>query len=229
MEQSYWFILLMAFALGMLHALDADHIMAVTSMVSTKDGQDQSRRYSLRWSFGHSIVLLIGGIIVLFMGMAIPDELSHIAELLVGVVLILIGLGVIREIFLKRKHLHFHQHDNLMPHAHWHEHDKNLPGQPQLHKHDHKAVMIGMLHGFAGTAPVLALLPVVHLENPLLGMIYLLLFSFGIMISMLIFGGLLHKSILKIQCYGEKMLQTIRLIIGCSALIFGVVWIQVSW
>ena len=59
----------------------------------------------------------------MLMGMIIPPALSHIAEVLVGVVLILIGLGIVVDIIRKRAHLHFHQHNQLLPHAHWHQHE----------------------------------------------------------------------------------------------------------
>ncbi|MFO7602378.1 MAG: sulfite exporter TauE/SafE family protein [Gammaproteobacteria bacterium] len=226
MEPSSLAIFSLAFGLGMLHALDADHIMAVTSLAGTRKGLGASRRYCLHWALGHGAMLLIAGVALFLLGRAIPAHVSHVAEVLVGVVLVVIGVMVVRDIRRKRAHIHFHQHDNLQPHAHWHRHEATTGHPPSSHRHAHKAVLFGMLHGLAGSAPLLALLPISQLSSPVKGLMYLLLFALGTLLSMLLFGGLLGGALAWLHAYGEKLIERLRLVIGMTAIVFGVVWIQ---
>ena len=119
-----------------------------------RDGHSNTLRFCLRWGLGHGLVLLTVGLAVMGLGMAIPINLSQYAEQLVGVVLILIGLYVLSDLVRKNAYSHSHAHDDFPEHAHWHRHDSLLS-----HRHRHGAVMVGMLHGTAGSAPLLALLP----------------------------------------------------------------------
>ena len=150
-------ILSLAFGLGLMHALDADHIMAVSGLSVRKPGLSQCMRFGLRWAVGHGLSLLIIGSGVLILGMAIPESLSQTAESLVGFVLIGIGLWVIFELVSRRAHIHFHQHDGIPRHAHWHVHTEHpIPISSHngaTHRHEHSAVLVGMLHGTAGSAP----------------------------------------------------------------------------
>jgi len=225
---SYLTILSLAFGAGMLHALDADHIMTITSLSGSQNSFRSSMQYCSRWALGHGGVLVLFGAAVMLMGMIIPPALSHIAEVLVGVVLILIGLGIVVDIIRKRAHLHFHQHNQLLPHAHWHQHEFVEQHNHTSHQHQHRAVFIGMLHGVAGSAPLLALLPMSQLRDPLTGLAYLLVFGVGTLVSMLLFGGVLGKSMRWLQRYGQKTIQTTRIIIAIGAIVFGAIWIRAS-
>lgn len=178
-------ILSPAFWLGLLHALDADHVMAVSGLSSMRAAFRDTLRFCGRWALGHGLSLMLIGTAVLGLGMAMPDGLSQVAEQLVGVVLIGIGAYVIQD--LVRGRFHFHQHDGLSQHAHWHTHS----ARQASHRHSHGAVMVGMLHGTAGCAPLLALLPVSAAGSLWLGLAYLLSFSLGVLLAMLAFGGIL--------------------------------------
>lgn len=229
--QSYLTILTLAFGAGMLHALDADHVMTITSLSSAKNSFRHSLQYCLRWALGHGGVLVLLGAVVMLLGMAIPPELSHVAEILVGIVLVLIGISLVIEIIRQRAHLHFHQHDQHRPHAHWHQHHSHHSTElhdHSSHQHHHKVVFIGMLHGVAGSAPLLALLPISQLHDPLSGLAYLLVFGIGTLVSMLFFGGVLGKSMYWLQRYGQKTVQATRLMIGIGAIVLGATWIQAS-
>lgn len=225
---SYLSILTLAFGAGMLHALDADHIMTITSLTGTQSSFRYSLGYCLRWALGHGAVLFLSGVAVMLLGMIIPPELSKVAETLVGVVLVAIGFSIVIDMYRKRAHLHFHQHDDYSPHAHWHQHHEGEEHQHASHQHQHRAVFIGMLHGMAGSAPLLALLPMSQLHNPLRGLTYLLVFGIGTLVCMLFFGGVLGASMRWLQRYGQRTMQTIRITIGLGAIVFGAVWIQAS-
>lgn len=239
-------ILILAFGLGMLHALDADHIMAVSSLSSTRPGFRQSLKFCASWAIGHGTTLLLIGSTVMGFGMAIPTQLSEMAESLVGVVLILIGVFVLWDLYRQRVHLHFHQHDNIPQHAHWHVHEHTdahahshslvsgpvhnhrrhaHPHQPHhrhSHTHQHGAVMVGVLHGAAGSAPLLALIPITQLHSVWLGLLYILLFGLGVLLAMLIFGGLLGGAFNYVMRWGKHVVNGLRISVASGAIALGV-------
>lgn len=225
-------LLFLAFGLGMLHALDADHIIAVSGLSSmrassTQDGAQRNKKQSLifcsRWALGHSVALMLIGSAVIFLGMAIPEQLSKVAESLVGIVLILLGVYVLWDMKRKRAHLHFHQHDGMRDHAHWHSHQKSKKmHMKDTHKHSHAPIFVGVLHGVAGSAPLLALLPLSKITSPWLGFSYLLLFGVGVFLSMLLFGGLLGHVFNWTKRWGNKFINGLRMLISIISISYGV-------
>jgi sulfite exporter TauE/SafE len=201
-----------------VHALDADHIAAVSGLASSRRAGRATWRFCLHWATGHGLTLLLIGAAVLLLGMAIPSSLSALAESLVGAVLILIGLGVFRDLYRSRAHLHFHQHDALPPHAHWHRHEKDAPHDARAHRHGHRALLVGVLHGTAGSAPLLALLPAMTQGAPWVGMLYLLIFSLGVLCTMLIFGGVLSVLFARMAA---RLLFLLRGSVAAGSMLFG--------
>jgi ABC-type nickel/cobalt efflux system permease component RcnA len=213
----------MAFGFGLLHALDADHVAAVSGLASTRPGFRNSLLFCARWALGHGVALLSIGAAVFFLGMAIPVELSHWAESMVGLVLIGIGLWILIELKRKHAHLHFHEHDAMPRHAHWHTHNKKVLKQhaESTHRHDHRAVLVGVLHGTAGSAPLLALIPLSKMGSPWLGFTYLLLFGFGVFVSMLIFGGVLGGLFSWLNRWGNQFVLALRSLVAVGSIGFG--------
>lgn len=181
----------MALALGGLHALDADHVMAVSTLAGERDGARSGLRTGLRWSVGHGVMLLVAGAGLLWLGRALPDAVSDLAEQAVGIGMIALGGWVLFDLVRRGGHLHWHTHDGLPPHAHWHRHPQDAPHPaPGRHQHGHAATLVGALHGLAGSAPILALAPVAA-RSPVLGLVYLVIFGLGVAASMALVGGLL--------------------------------------
>lgn len=215
-------LITLAFGLGMLHALDADHIMAVSGLASTRVSFRNSLRFCLRWATGHGLALLFIGTCVYLLGMAIPHSLSHYAESAVGIMLIMIGAWILWELKTKNAHLHFHHHDNLPEHAHWHQHHQHRRQHDQdSHSHQHGAMFVGILHGTAGSAPLLVLIPLAKLGSPVYAIAYSLLFSAGVLLAMLLFGGFLGSVYLWLSKLGSGFVKTLRAIIATSAIVFG--------
>lgn len=214
-------LITLALSLGIVHALDADHIMAVSALSSSNTNPRNSIKFCLRWAIGHGSTLMIIGSAVYLFGMAIPDQLSIYAEHAVGSVLIVIGLLVLVRLRQKNLHLHYHQHDNLPQHAHWHSHHPRIHHDKDAHKHRHGAVMVGVLHGAAGSAPLLVLIPIAKLASPLYGLLYLMVFSIAVIIAMAIFGGLLGKFYQWLANYGSQSIKMLRILIASGAIIVG--------
>lgn len=201
-----------AFVLGLIHAFDADHVMALSVFATRRRGARAGAQAGLHWSLGHGLVLLVVGVALLFLGRSLSPEAALVAERTVGVVMVLLGLYVFLDLVRRPSHLHFHDHDDLPPHAHWHTHayeagevdaghrhdhrhdhrhgDRDDHRHDHRHGHEHGAVMVGALHGLAGSAPILAVLPVAA-RSPLLGIAYLIVFAIGVALAMSVVSGLL--------------------------------------
>lgn len=210
-EISFISVLGLAFGLGMVHALDADHIAAVCGLASGRSGRRNSLAFCARWAAGHGVTILALGTAAVLLGQAIPEKLSQTAEDLVGFVLIGIGLWVLRDLRRNHAHLHFHKHEASLTHAHWHKHtEKNEADPSEGHPHGHAAVMVGMLHGTAGLAPLLALAPLTSHASAWGAIAYLALFGLGVLASMLVFGGLVGIIFDRALQQGETAVNYIR-------------------
>jgi len=210
-------ILSLAFAFGLLHALDVDHILAVSGISGMRrEHLRSSLSFSLRWALGHgSSVMIIGGM-VLFAGMAIPEQFSHVVENLIAFLLLGIGLVLLFDWQRVRKTLYCHRHDSMPVHVHLHA---GKPLNP-LHRHRHGTTLVGLLHGMAGSAPLLALLPLSNMSSPATGMTYLLVFSSGVLISMVIFGSLLGRLFSSLQGVNRQVTEGLRLLLAIVTIIF---------
>lgn len=186
-------VLLTGFGLGVVHAFDADHVMAVSALSSRKPGIARTLGYSLRWALGHGGVLMLAGILLFGLGLQLPDSLVHWAEASVGLLLIGIGLMCFWRFRARGVSLVPHRHGE-MEHTHLkvagHAHgDDSIESDTHQETTDrHGPVMVGVLHGLAGSAPALALVPIVTQGQFAVAVTYLLLFSLGVMLAMCAFG-----------------------------------------
>ncbi|MGH1427191.1 MAG: sulfite exporter TauE/SafE family protein [Arenicella sp.] len=190
-------ILFLGFGLGIMHALDADHVMALLALNNQTSRLRRVAYCSAYWAIGHGGVLLFCGALLFGLGVVIPESLQWLAEFSVGVLLVCLGVGCFLQ--FRNASLKVHSHGEIQ-HIHWHadghvdehEHGQHRANASSNVNHSlqekHKPLMIGMLHGLAGSAPVLALIPAMNQGHILLAVIYLLLFSIGMMLSMAVFG-----------------------------------------
>ena len=156
-------VLLIGFLLGIRHATDADHLVAVATLATRQHSLAQSMRQGMAWGIGHTLTLLLFGGVVLALGASIPPPVSTTLELLVGGMLILLGVDVLRRLIQQRIHVHVHAHRNGVRHLHMHSHVRGMPGADSRHAHGHaaglpwRALAVGMTHGMAGSAALIVL------------------------------------------------------------------------
>ena len=191
--------LTLGFLLGLKHATDADHVVAVSTIVTEQRNVWRGLWIGASWGAGHSTPLFILGIIILVFRSLVLDRYESVAPYLefgVGIMLVYLGVSVVWNIW--RGKVHVHQHiDEDEPHVHIHAtHEAEAAHAPKIDRHDSffvfgrpvfrfKSYVIGVVHGLAGTAAVmLALLPTI--DSFAVGVGYLLLFSVGTMLSMAI-------------------------------------------
>lgn len=206
--------LLLAFGLGLLHALDADHIMAVSGLAAKRPSFRDCIRFCFHWATGHGLALAVIAASVYLLGLAVPEQLSAVAESLVGVILIMLGLWTIKDIKQKGLTLSFHKHEPDIHHAHWQKGDHNKV-------QDHSALLVGLLHGTAGSAPLLLLIPLSKMGSASHAMAYVLLFGLGVIISMLIFGGLMAHGYKHLAKLSTKLVIAVRGTVALSAIGLG--------
>ncbi len=156
--------LLLGFAVGLAHALEADHVAAVAAMVGQGDG---SRRGIIArgaaWGLGHTLALFVICSAVLLLGLTISDRLGAALELAVGLMIVALGARVFWRLWRQRIHIHVHEHDGQRHiHAHSHAGDKAVH-RASVHDHRHGArallptLGVGLVHGAAGSAGLLVL------------------------------------------------------------------------
>ncbi len=216
-------ILSLALALGLVHALDADHIVAVSALASgTHRSSRHPWRYCMRWAMGHGATLVLFGLFALLIGKTIPDSFGRLAEIAVGVVLVAIGIAVLYRLRKQRLSIGFHRHADAPSHAHWCQPEARPGGGSQ----QHAATLVGALHGVAGSAPLLALIPVASSSSAVFGLFYLLLFCIGVLLSMLLCGGVLGVIFKRLRRLGESMLYRVRCAIAAASIAAGGYLIQ---
>jgi high-affinity nickel permease len=182
----------LGFALGIRHALDPDHLVAVSTIVSRNKSIAGSSVAGAFWGIGHTASLFICGTIVLALRLRIPESFVATAERAVALMLVLLGINALwRAIRNSRLHVHIHTHDG-QSHIHFHVHQHSSSDHDHTHmlKLGIRPFLIGMVHGLAGSG-ALMLLVVAAAPSFVAGSIYILIFGLGSIGGMLILSSLI--------------------------------------
>jgi ABC-type nickel/cobalt efflux system permease component RcnA len=218
--------LLAAFGLGLLlgiqHALDPDHLIAVSTIVSEHRSFKWASLIGAFWGLGHTTTLFIVGVLVIGLRLTIPPRLGSGLELLVAAMLILLGLNVLRKSFgAERVHLHTHSHN---PETHTHVHVHENPKQDHGHAHRFAAMrrpfIVGMVHGLAGSA-ALMLLVLSTIDSAFGGLLYIVIFGLGSVGGMLLLSGIISLPFVLTAQRFSAMNRSIRVVAGVASVLFG--------
>ena len=154
----------LALLVGMSHALEADHVAAVSSMAARETSMKTIVRTGAVWGLGHTLTLMGFAGAAILLGTALSDGLAHWLEFCVGLMLVGLGAHVLYRLVRERIHFHMHRHADGVAHFHAHSHagETAQDHSPKRHDHNHKpfplrALVVGMMHGMAGTAALLVL------------------------------------------------------------------------
>jgi hypothetical protein len=181
-------ILGLGFLLGMQHALEADHIAAISSIAARRSGIGDIVKHGLTWGVGHTLTLFVFAGAALPLGHAIPQSVARPPETAVGIMLVGLGAHVLWRLWRDRVHFHKHHHGDGTVHFHAHSHSGEItPHARSAHLHDHgfrwRTLLVGLMHGMAGSAALLVL-AVSQASSPAAGLGYIALFGVGSMIGM---------------------------------------------
>lgn len=180
-------LLLIGFVLGLQHAIEADHLAAVSTIVSEKKSLLTASVVGGLWGLGHTISLFVVGAIVIFLKVQISESVEAKLEAIVGGMLILLGLNALRKLFsAKEIHVHAHVHGER-EHLHIHAHGEET--EASHHRFSPRSILIGAVHGLAGSA-ALMLLILPTIPSPALALLYILIFGVGSI------GGMMAMSFL---------------------------------
>jgi ABC-type nickel/cobalt efflux system permease component RcnA len=219
MEISFLSILALGFVLGIKHAIEPDHVIAVSTIASQSKKLFKSTLAGVFWGIGHTATLFIIGVILILMKGEIPEKWAMSLEFLVGIMLVYLGLTTITSF----KNIHVHQHeqdDDKHKHVHSHSHD----GQ-HLHKHQPrnvsymKSLFIGLVHGLAGSG-AMVLLTMSTVKNVWEAAVYILIFGVGTILGMLFFTTIIGIPFV-FSAKKRVLNQTLSRLTGVISIVFG--------
>jgi ABC-type nickel/cobalt efflux system permease component RcnA len=216
------------FVLGLRHALDPDHLVAVSTIVSDHTSLRRSSVIGTFWGLGHSASLLGVGLLIILLRVSIPQHVLPWMEAPVAVMLIVLGISATRRALRERGvaiHSHVHEHGS-QPHAHVHVHvGEEHDHMHRIYKLGRRPFAVGLVHGFAGSA-VLVLLVLTEIPSVALGLVYMAVFGIGSIGGMLIMSALISVPFVLTARRFEAINTTIRLCAGLFSLAFGlmIVW-----
>ena len=214
-------VILTGIVAGFVHVISgADHLIAMTP--SAINSPKIALRNSFSWGLGHSSGVLLLAVLALLIKDITPLNIfSNIAEFLVGISLIVVGVFAIKNSFQLSLHTHSHKHLNGINHRHYHFH---LKEQKKNKKHSHALTGLGLLHGIAGGSHFLAVLPALALSFANASS-YLISYIFGSIICMNIFTFLISFTTFNSD---QKFIKRLIVFAGGLSFSMGLFWIQRS-
>lgn len=211
MDTSLGVVLFLGIVLGIRHAFDVDHLVAVSTIVSQHGNPLRSLWVGISWGLGHTTTLLLAGMAILFFKLSFFQDFSYIFEFVVGLMLVFLGMQIFWTLWRGKVHLHTHEHGDE---THWHIHPHK-----QMESHNHhappgwarrlppviagivsrvnsnlrrivgrpifrlKSYLVGTVHGLAGSA-ALMLLVLAAIPSLATGLVYIVVFGLGSTVAM---------------------------------------------
>lgn len=221
-------VLVVGLAFGLKHAIEVDHVVAVSTIVSEHRSLLRSAVVGALWGLGHTASLIAVGVVVLVLRVAIPEWVASWLEF--GVALMIIGLGagaLVRALRTRRDfHLHRHQHDGVS-HVHVHFHDHQTEHGTPVVAHSHavsivgiKPFLVGAMHGLAGSA-ALMLLVLAQTRSLIAGLVYLGVFGLGSILGMIIMSGLVGLPFVLTSRRLSGLHYSLQTLAGVLSIVFG--------
>jgi ABC-type nickel/cobalt efflux system permease component RcnA len=226
-------VLASALGLGAAHALEVDHMAAVSAFVARRPTLRESVVFGIKWSLGHGLSLILLGSFLYLLKLKILEPVAGGLERLVGVALV--GLGIWTLLQLRPGQIHHshshpaaeheHSHDESTHSAGSHGEHTHEDGTTHSHGHSHGSLWMGLLHGAAGTAAFAGETLVAVAHSYWMVLAYTLAFSVGVMVAMAVYAGALGGLI----SFGGRRLRGVaygaQVLTGALACTVGVCWI----
>jgi len=216
-------LLALGLVYGLKHATEADHIVAVSAIVSEHKKLARAAIVGALWGAGHTASLIVVGTIVLTLKIAIPERVAGWLEFAVALMIIGLGVMAIRRTLSGRSDFHVHRHGHgFFSHSHIHFHESAIA---DTHTHEVvrlgiKPTLVGAMHGLAGSA-ALTLLVLTQINSPLLGLIYLAVFGAGSILGMLLMSGLVGLPFVLSSRKLNGVHYQLQMLAGLLSVVFG--------
>ncbi len=234
-------VLTLGFGLGLRHALDVDHLAAVSAFVSRRRGVWSSSVVGVLWGLGHTVSLLAVALLVIVLHVAIPEWVAHALELGVAAMLIAIGANLLVTLWRGGAlHVHVHRHGDRQ-HVHLHAHvadgaprrrttDRMRAATERPRGHDHagpgrRPFYVGLVHGLAGSAGLM-LAVVAAIPSRPLAVAYVATFGCGSIGGMLVMTMLLG---VPLTLAADRLVRIERWLQLCAAACCVAVGVFVAW
>jgi hypothetical protein len=206
--------------LGMRHALEPDHLAAVSTLVTGERSSAKAAWLGACWGLGHTLALVTAGVVLIVLRAELPTSASDAFEF--SVALMLVGLGL-RAIYSAARQgadgpAHLHHHGRLV-HVH--------PGAP-AHVHfgqwtlARRPLLIGAVHGLAGSGALTALV-LATLPSTAARLTYMLLFGLGSTVGMAALSGVLGWPLGHLARH-HALARVVSLTVGCVTTVLGLFW-----
>lgn len=211
----------LGFTSGVRHALEPDHLAAVSTLVAAERSPRATIRYALAWGAGHGAMLVLaGGTLALFKS-RLPDLASDAFELVVAIALVALGVrGLVQAARAGRVGPRFaHRHGGGIEHAH---------AGPGDHVHVTRFTLarlpfaIGLLHGLAGSG-ALAALVVARIPSPVFGVSFIAVYAFGAAMGMAALAGVLGWPLARFAASRRAIAATVA-VSAVASLVVGLFW-----
>ena len=206
--------------LGMRHALEPDHLTAMSTLVTGERSSVRAAMLGASWGIGHTLALVIVGASLVVLRAEMPARIADVFELFVAIMLV--GLGIraialaVRQGAIGPTHTHHHghvvhRHAGATPHVHL--------GRWTLAR---RPLLVGAVHGLAGSGALTALV-LATLTSTAARITYMTLFGFGSTLGMAILSGLLGWPLAKIGA-NRTMIRALSVAVGCLSIGLGIFW-----
>ena len=234
---------LLGFVLGLQHATDGDHLVAVATIVSRERRFTAGALVGAFWGLGHMLTLGLAGVILIAFGLRVPPRLETGLELAVAAMLVALGVLRLRDAargvdVVAPQHLVAeHDHDGAeVVHSHPHAHDGGVHGHPHVHPSRRlldalrgnggavglRAVLVGCVHGMAGTAAV-TLLVLATLPTTAAAIAYLAVFGLGTLTGMTALTAVMAYPV-TLALRVRRARRLVAIAAGCASIVFGLVY-----
>lgn len=203
--------LFIGFGLGVKHAFEADHVAAVSTFSARTHSFKKSILTGIVWGVGHTIVLLVAGLVVLLFKVRIPDHVSVILEFGVGIMLVFLGIRTLR--IKDEIHAHSHNHEGGIKHTHQHLHTREPRGYLST-------FIVGSIHGLAGSGSFM-LIFLSNIQKLLTGLTYILIFGLGSIGAMALMSFVISIPVVVGSKSHNKVERYIRMLSGLISTLLG--------
>lgn len=208
-------------AAGAIHVLmGADHL-AVVAPLAARSRPGRAWSAGFRWGLGHAGGVGIVAVVAMTLREAVPIEtVSHWSERIVGATLIAIGVWALAAVARSL-------HGRRIAHGQIHRHQDLLHGREHAHRHgpERAALAVGLLHGTAGAAHVLGILPALALPSALAATSYLIAFGAGTVAAMSVYAALIGAMERRFAYAGDNAWAGMMGTCGAASVVVGALWL----